>query len=207
MATDEPAGPPRTVARAAAGMGVATAVSRMAGALRVLIVASVLGATVLGNVFQSSNALSTVLFELLAAGALSAVLVPSFVELLDRGDQQEAERLAGGILGRALLGLGVVSILGVILAPLLAALLTTFVQDPAVADEAQALSTFLLRFFVPQLVLYAIGAVATAVLHARRVFTVPAAAPIGNTVVIIACLLVFRAVAGPDPGLSLSLGE
>ena len=73
MATDEgdlledggdvAAGPPRTVARAAAGMGVATAVSRMVGALRVLVVASVLGATVLGNVFQSSNALSTVLFE------------------------------------------------------------------------------------------------------------------------------------------------
>jgi putative peptidoglycan lipid II flippase len=201
------AGPPRTVARAAAGMGVATAVSRMVGAVRVLVIASVLGATVLGNVFQSSNALSTVLFELLAAGALSAVLVPSFVEVLDRGDQREAERLAGGILGRALIGLGLVSLLGVLLAPLLAALLTTFVPHPAVADEAQELSTFLLRFFVPQLVLYAIGAVATAVLHARRVFTVPAAAPIGNTVVVIACLLVFRAVAGPDPGLSLSLGE
>src|SRR3712207_154983 len=127
-------GPPRSVGRAAAGMGLATAVSRVLGAVRVLVIASVLGATVLGNVFQSSNALSTVLFELLAAGALSAVLVPSFVELLDRGDQQAAERLAGGILGRALLALGLVSAVGVLLAPLLAALLTTFVQDPAVAE-------------------------------------------------------------------------
>jgi putative peptidoglycan lipid II flippase len=201
------AGAPRSVARSAAGMGVATAVSRVLGAVRILVIASVLGATVLGNVFQSSNALSTVLFELLAAGALSAVLVPSFVELLDRGDQRGAERLAGGILGLALLALGAVSLVGVLLAPLLAAVLTAFVEDPAVADQAQDLSTFLLRFFVPQLVLYAIGAVATAVLHARRVFAVPALAPIGNTVVIIACLLAFRAVAGSDPGLDLSLGE
>jgi putative peptidoglycan lipid II flippase len=200
-------GPPRSVARAATGMGLATAASRVVGALRVLVIASVLGATVLGNVFQSSNALSTVLFELLAAGALSAVLVPSFVELLDRGEQRQAEVLAGGILGRALLGLGVVSLVGVLLAPVLAALLTTFVQDPAVAEDAQALSTFLLRFFVPQLLLYAVGAVATAVLNAKRVFAIPAAAPIGNTIVIVVCLLAFRAAAGPDPGLSLSLGE
>src|SRR5215207_9890566 len=46
------AGPPRSVARAAAGMGAATAVSRVVGALRVLVIASVLGTTVLGNVFQ-----------------------------------------------------------------------------------------------------------------------------------------------------------
>jgi putative peptidoglycan lipid II flippase len=200
-------GPPASVARAATGMGLATAASRVLGALRVLVIASVLGATVLGNVFQSSNALSTVLFELLAAGALSAVLVPGFVELLDRGRQGEAERLAGGVLGRALVGLGVVSVVGVLLAPLLAGLLTTFVQDPAVADEARALSTFLLRFFVPQLLLYAIGAVATAVLHAQRRFAIPAMAPIGNTVVIVACMLAFRAAAGADPGLSLSMGE
>ena len=44
---------------------------------------AVLGTTFLGNAFQSANSLSNVLFELLAAGALSAVLVPTFVKLLD----------------------------------------------------------------------------------------------------------------------------
>ena len=52
--------------------------------MRVLVVAAVLGTTYLGNAFQSANSVSNVLFELLAAGALSAVLVPTFVELLDR---------------------------------------------------------------------------------------------------------------------------
>ncbi len=188
-------------------MGLATAVSRLVGAVRVLVIASVLGTTVLGNVFQSSNALSTVLFELLAAGALSAVLVPSFVAHLDAGRQDDAERLAGGVLGLALVALGVVSLLGVLAAPLLARVLTSYVEDDAVAEDARALSTFLLRFFVPQLVLYAVGAVATAVLHARRRFAVSAAAPIGNTVVIVGFLLAFRAVAGPDAGLDLDLDE
>ena len=37
------------------------------------------------------------------------------------------------------------------------------------------------------LVLYSVGAVTTAVLHARRVFTVPAAAPIGCTRSAVSC--------------------
>ncbi|MBV8949654.1 MAG: virulence factor MviN, partial [Actinobacteria bacterium] len=91
----------RAVARAATGMGAATALSRALGFVRVLVVAAVLGTTYLGNTFQASNAVSNVLFELIAAGALSEVLVPTFVGLLDRGEQREAERLAGGVLGLA----------------------------------------------------------------------------------------------------------
>jgi putative peptidoglycan lipid II flippase len=56
------------------------------GGGRVLVIAAVLGTTYLGNAFQSSNTVSNLLFELLAAGALSAVLVPTFVGHLDRGE-------------------------------------------------------------------------------------------------------------------------
>ena len=69
---------------AAAGMGAITAVSRALGLVRVLVVSAVLGISFLGNAFQQANSVSNVLFELLAAGALSAVLVPTFVDLLDR---------------------------------------------------------------------------------------------------------------------------
>jgi len=105
-------------------MGVATAASRTVGFVRVLVVAAILGTTYLGNAYQSSNSVSNVLFELVAAGALSAVLVPTFVELLDRGDVARMERLAGRLLGLALLLLGVISVLGIIAAPWIADLLT-----------------------------------------------------------------------------------
>ena len=64
------------------------------GFVRVLVVAAVLGTTFLGNAFQAANSVSNVVFELVAAGALSAVLVPTFVHLLERGDDAEADRLA-----------------------------------------------------------------------------------------------------------------
>ncbi len=69
-------------------MGAVTAVSAALGLVRVLVVAAVLGISFLGNAFQPANSVSNVLFELLAAGALSAVLVPTFVDLLDREDQR-----------------------------------------------------------------------------------------------------------------------
>jgi putative peptidoglycan lipid II flippase len=192
--------------RSATRMGAITAVSRLLGFARVLAVAAVLGTTDLGDAFQASNSVSNVLFELLAAGALSAVLVPTFVDLLDRGDGRRAEEVAGRVLGVALAVLGAVTVVGVVAAPLLARALTTGV-DPEVADDQRDLVTFLLRFFVPQVMLYAAGTVAAAVLYAKRRFPVTAAAPIGNTVIMVICLGVFTMVAGSDPGLDLSSGE
>jgi putative peptidoglycan lipid II flippase len=196
-----------TLGRSAAGMGAAAAVSRAFGALRMVVIAAVLGTTFLGNTFSASNSVSNVLFELLAAGALSAVLVPTFVDHLRRGDQRRAEELAGGVLSVALAGLAVVSVLGVVFAPALARLLAAGVDDPVAAEDQRELATFLLRFFVPQVLLYAVGAVTTAVLHARGRFAVTAAAPIGNTVVLVAAMVAFRAMAGPAPGLDLTTGE
>jgi putative peptidoglycan lipid II flippase len=193
-------------ARAAAGMGAVTAVSRTLGFIRVLVVTAVLGTTSLGDAFQSANSVSNVLFELLAAGALSAVLVPTFVHLLDRDDEPGAERVAGGVLGVALAVLGPITIVGVVCAPLLARALTIGV-DSDVAAAQQDLVTDLLRFFVPQVLLYAAGTIITAVLYAKRRFAITAAAPIGNTVVMVACMALFRVVAGPDPGLDLTTGE
>jgi putative peptidoglycan lipid II flippase len=193
--------------RAATRMSVATLASRGIGFVRVWVIAAVLGTTYLGNAYQSSSSVSNVLFELLAAGALSAVLVPSFVPLLESGEDGEAERLASGLLGLALAVMGAVCIVGVVFAPQIAELLASGVRDPKIEAQQVALSTFLLRFFVPQVLLYVLGTVATAILIAKRRFVVTAVAPIANTVMVVSALIVFRVVAGPDPGLELSLAE
>src|SRR4029450_894135 len=129
-------------ARAAAGMGAVAAVSRSLGFVRVLVVTAVLGTTSLGDAFQPATPVPTVLFELLAAGALSAVLVPTFVQLLDRDDQPGAERVAGGVLGVALVVLGPIVVIGVVFAPLLARALTIGVASDVAAAQ-QDLVTFL----------------------------------------------------------------
>ena len=193
--------------RAAARMGAVTALSRGFGFVRVLVVAAVLGTTYLGNAFQAANSVSNVVFELVAAGALSAVLVPSFVQLLDRGDDREADRLASGLLGVALAGLSVLTVVGVLAAPLIARVLTAGIENDVVAAQQRELETFLLRWFIPQVLLYAVGTIATAVLYARRWFAITAAAPIASSLVIIGAMLVFRVMVGSEPTFALTTGE
>ena len=96
--------------------------------------------------------------------------------------------------------LGPICLAGVLAAPALARLLTTGTADPVVAADQRELATFLLRLFIPQVLLYAVGAVTTAVLHAKRHFTVTAVAPIGNTVMMVAALVAFRVLHGPGDG-------
>ena len=172
-----------------------------------VVIAAVLGTTYLGNTFQASNSVSNVLFELLAAGALSAVLVPTFVDHLRRGEGRRTEELAGGLLSIAWVLLGAVTVIGIVAAPWLARLLTTGVDDPSIEADQLALTTFLLRCFIPQVLLYALGAVTTAVLHARNRFALAAVAPIGNTIVLVIAMLAFWQVAGSDPGLDLDATE
>lgn len=192
--------------RSAVGIGALTALSRLVGFGRVLVVAAVLGTTYLGNAFQSANSVSNVVFELVAAGALSSVLVPIFKQLIDSGRQDEAEAVAGGVLGVALVGLGGLAAIGMVAAPWLADALTLGVPA-AVAGQQRDLVAFLLLFFLPQVALYAAGTVATGVLHARSRFYAVAAAPMANTVVMVASLAAFSVAVGPDPSFDLSTGE
>jgi putative peptidoglycan lipid II flippase len=188
-------------------MGAATLLSRTVGFARIWMIATVLGTTYLGNTYQASSSVSNVLFELLAAGALSAVLVPTFVEHLEAGNPGEAERLASGILGVALAALGVVTIVGLATAPWIADLLTSSAPTAAIAEQQQDLATFLLYFFIPQILLYAWGTVSTAVLYAKRRFTLVAMAPIANTVAVVVAMAVFWALHGTNGTLDLTLTE
>ncbi|MGZ6896854.1 MAG: murein biosynthesis integral membrane protein MurJ [Acidimicrobiia bacterium] len=193
---------PKPPTRAAALMGAATAASRGIGFIRIWVIATVLGTTYLGNTYQSSSAVSNVLFELLAAGALSAVLVPTFVRHLERQDDAGAEHLAAGVLGLALAVLGVIALVGFLLAPQIAHVIASGAPEHLKADQQQ-LATYLTRFFVFQVLLYAIGTVSTAVLFAKRRFVAFAMAPIANTVAVVAALVVFRLLTGPHPTLHL----
>jgi len=175
--------------------------------VRVWVIAAVLGTTFLGNAYQASSSVSNVLFELLAAGALSAVLVPTFVHLLESGEEREAENLASGLLGLALAVMGVVCALGLLAAPQIARLLSTGVHDPQLEQQQIELSTFFLYWFIPQVLFYVLGTVATAILYAKRHFVITAIAPVANTVFVVASLLLFRVIAGAHPGLDLTLEE
>jgi putative peptidoglycan lipid II flippase len=190
---------------------VGNVVARVTGLLRVLAVGGALGATFLGNTYQTANLVSNLLFELLAAGILSSVLVPPFVSLLDGGRRDDAERLAGAVLGMALAVLGVVTVVGLAARPLIMRGLTLAVPDAAVRAAEVRLGAFLLWLFLPQILFYAVGAVATALLNGDRRFAAAAFAPVANNVLVIATMIAFRALhgggGGGGGGLDLPLSQ
>jgi putative peptidoglycan lipid II flippase len=177
--------------RAAAGISGWTLVSRLTGLGRVLVATAVLGTTFLGNTYQMANTVPNVVFELFAAGALHAVLVPTLVEALDGEGRAGVERVAGGVLGAVLAGLGALTAIAMALSPLVMRVLASGVDDPAVQDTQILLGTVFLLVFLPQVVLYGVGLVATGALHAAGRFTAPAVAPIANSVVVIAVYVAF----------------
>ena len=65
-----------------------TILSRIVGFLRVLAVGALLGTTLIGNTFQSTNSISNILFDLLVAGALSSALVPQLSIALNKSDAE-----------------------------------------------------------------------------------------------------------------------
>ncbi len=172
--------------------------SRITGLVRVVSVAGALGTTFLGNTYQTANLVSNIVFELLAAGLLSSVLVPTFVRLVDAGRGDEAEDVAGALLGLGLVVLGVVTVAGMIGRTWIMRGLTVAVSDPSVRAQEVELGSFLLLLFLPQILLYAVAAVVTALLHGTRRFAAAAFAPVANNVLVVATMGVFWAIGGSE---------
>ena len=189
-------------------MTALTAVSRISGFVRILVAAAVLGDTFLGNTYQSANTVPNLLFEVFAAGVLSAVLIPTLVELGDRGDADQAAHVARSVFGLAASALGALAVVGMLFAPLVMRLFTAGVDSEAVRHDEIRLGTVLLLLFLPQVVMYAGGMVATAVLNAKHHFALPVFAPTVNNLVVTASYVVFWVLRdGKDPSLHLSAAE
>ena len=194
-------------------MTVLTGVSRATGFVRVAVVTNVLGVTYLANTYQTANTIPNILFELFAAGALQAVLIPAMVDILGvsrsaRGNDPETDHVIGAVLGLTCSVLGVLAAAAMIAGPTLMRLMVNDVADPAVRAAEVRLGTFFLWFFLPQVVLYGANAVATAVLNSTGSFGIPVIAPAINNVVVIGVYLSFAALrAGQPPSLDLTVTE
>ncbi len=185
--------------RGAATITVATAVSRITGFVRVMVVAAVMGTTFLANTYQTANTAPNIVFELVAAGVLTSIFVPTFVDYLVRGrreDGWEAANALTSIAFVALVGLALLLWLG---APGVMRLLTAGVADDQLRAQEIALGTTFLRLFSPQIIFYGIGMIMTGALHAHRRFGMPAIAPIANNIVVIGVYLAYALMRAGRP--------
>jgi putative peptidoglycan lipid II flippase len=186
-------------------MSAGTALSRITGFLRLSVAAWALGNLGVANAYNRANTTPNVIYELALGGILTSVFVPVFVEWLHTRGREEAWDVARRVLTLALVVLGVIAVLGALLAPQIMRLYFSRTPD---AEQGIALGTFFLRWFMPQVVFYGIGAVAGGLLNAHRRFAAPMFAPILNNLSVIATMIVFATVQHGDPRIaSLTLAQ
>ncbi|MGI8626349.1 MAG: murein biosynthesis integral membrane protein MurJ [Geodermatophilaceae bacterium] len=185
-------GGPRLL-RAAGTMAVATAVSRVTGALKAAVLAAAIGFGLVGDAYTTANILPNIIYELLIGGVLTSVVVP----LLVRAQEHDAD--AGVAYAQRLLSLiTLLVVVGTALAVLAAPVLTWAYGIRGDTDQV-ALANTLARILLLEIIFYGIGAVATSILNTRNAFGPPAWAPVLNNLIVIAVGFLFIAIRGTGP--------
>ncbi|MEX1080108.1 MAG: lipid II flippase MurJ [Homoserinimonas sp.] len=186
------------IGRASAVLASGTLVSRLLGFVKAGVLAHTIGLFAAGDAFAVGNQLPNLIYELVAGGILSAVLIPQIVRagLHDDGGQRFINKL---------LTVGVVIFVAVTATATLAApwLVDLYTQSSASGDagfspRGIALATAFAYWCLPQILFYAIYSLLGEVLNARKVFGPFTWAPVLNNVVAIAGLIVFTSLFGGD---------
>jgi len=162
------------LARAAGLVSALTLVSRLLGLVREQVFAALLGAGLQADAFRIAFRIPNLLRDMFAEGALSAAFVPTYARVLKESGREEAHRLVSRVLTLLSVILGLLVVLGVVLAePLVSVLAPGFDKVPGKAEA----TVLLTRIMMPFLPLVSFAAVAMGMLNAEERFGVPAFSP------------------------------
>ncbi|MEP7327522.1 MAG: murein biosynthesis integral membrane protein MurJ [Gemmatimonadota bacterium] len=147
--------------------------SRISGLIRQRVFAHYFAVSDAADAFSSGFRIPNLLQNLFGEGALSASFIPVYAGLRARGEDAEAERLAGGV--AALLGLVVAAAvaLGVLAAPWLVDIIA-----PGFSGAKREITVRLVRILFPGAGLLVLSAWCLGILNSHRRFFLSYAAPI-----------------------------
>lgn len=161
-------------------------ISRIIGVARQRVFAHYLGTSDAAGAFSAAFRIPNFLQNVFGEGALSASFIPVYANLLARGDQKEASRVADAVLTLLALATSVIVLVGVLTTPFFVGLFAASF-DPATRE----LTTQLVRIFFPGAGLLVLSAWCLGVLNSHRRFFLSYTAPVVWNLAIIATLIWF----------------
>jgi putative peptidoglycan lipid II flippase len=163
-----------------------TFLSRLAGYVRDVVQAGVFGASALTDAFFVAYRIPNFLRRIFAEGSFQQAFVPVFSELKQKGDERALHDLLDHIAGALCAVVLMVTALGILAAPVLAALFA-----PGSVDEPEKFGaiTEMLRITFPYLFFISLTALAAGVLNSFDKFAIPALTPVLHNVAVIAAAL------------------
>jgi putative peptidoglycan lipid II flippase len=183
------------VARTAIVIAVITVAARLAGFARLFVFARTVGPSCLGDTYFTANTVPNIIFDIVAGGALSSLVVPVLAAPVAAGDRTVVDRTTSALLTWVVTILVPLSIIGALVThPLIKVLVGNGHPGCSAADEV-AVGGRMLEVFMPQVLLYGVAVVLIGVLQAHRRFVGGAVAPLVSSLVVIAAYATFGAVA------------
>ena len=173
----------RTLAKAGLLVSGAFLVSRVLGWLRYVVMVEYFGARGDLDAFLAAFRLPDLMFQLVAAGALSSAIIPIATALLATGDEARTWRVISTIANLMLIALAGLALIVFVAAPWIVPVITPgFVADPPKLERTIELT----RIMLLSPIFLALGSLATSVLNARNRFSASVIAPIVYNLAIIA---------------------
>jgi putative peptidoglycan lipid II flippase len=184
------------IGRAALLIGAITMLARVIGFGRQVVFAHTVQASCLGTAYTTANMVPNIIYDIVAGGALTAVVVPVLAGPASGGsaDREQVRQTSAALLSWTVLLLLPVSLaVAAIARPLVSVLLGGTPGCPR-ADMV-TLGARMLVVFAPQVLLYGLAVVLYGILQAHRRFAAPALAPVLSSLVVIGAYFWFG-VAG-----------
>ncbi len=177
-----------------------TLLSRITGLAREFLIARAFGANMYTDAFFVAFRIPNLLRRLFAEGAFSQAFVPILAQSRAAGDEEATRSLVDHTFGLLALVLGVITVIGVLAAPII-----IYVSAPGFAADAPkfAVTVAMLKLTFPYILFIALTAFAGAVLNTWSRFSVPAFTPVLLNLSFIACALWLAPLVDP-PVLALA---
>ncbi len=177
--SNQPEGRPpksRSLLRSSALVGMMTMLSRVLGLVRDVVVANYFGAGSSADAFFVAFKIPNFLRRLFAEGAFSQAFVPVLSEYRSLRDLAAVKALVDRVAGSLGLVLLAVTAVGVVGAPVLAAIFAPgfYLNDPL----RYGLAVEMLRYTFPYLLLISLTALSGSILNSYERFAVPAFTPV-----------------------------
>jgi putative peptidoglycan lipid II flippase len=177
-----------------------TLLSRILGLVRDVVFARFFGASLVMDAFLVANRIPNMLRRFFAEGAFSQGFVPVMARSRERHSHDDAREFVDAVEGTFGLILFLVTLAGVVAAPLLVAIVAPgFIGEDGRFD----LATLMLRFTFPYLFFVSLTAFAGGILNTYGRFAVPAFTPVILNIVLIAGAI-WLAPLLDEPGMALA---
>jgi putative peptidoglycan lipid II flippase len=181
-----------TTGRSSALIGAGIFLSRLLGLLRQSLIAKYLGADWVSDAFNGAFKITNFLQNLFGDGALSASFNPVSASALARGDDEEADRIAGAVASLLAMIISLIVLLGILFAPTVVKLVVG-----GFTGDTLTLTIRLTRILFPGAGIFVMSAWCLGILNSHRRFFLSYVAPVFWNIAMIAALLGF----GPRVGV------